>query len=415
MAQLTTIDSGTITVNNYTLAMQLRLYTHYQPPDDTFTFAQKGIKVADWGDYNCAYDMNEFFLSPGKYALKLFDTDDYLKNEIFHLGTPTLDIIMVEVWLNGVSIFSGKGRDDSFSYDYKDKTISFDSYSSFDVLNTTMLVDGAGVATNPLTPNTNLDHAHGYVYKVKDIIKWCYQLINPSITENFYHDWYNFTTGGGGGITNGTWDELYVQANLIMDNVGGYSYIFGDKLGDVLRGLAKSFFAMTGLIDENNYFFVKLFYYNGGSLQDIGTIYSHVIEQKYHKISYVVIADPILGKKEERPDSAHYTTVADEFIEMSPTLNYFSVVRGGIPNALVNVTDPLIGTAKRMEKTLADLWYNYRSDPKHCRVDRISVPHLNVDFFKNFLIGNSKYQIIGLTKRLGKSITEIEALYLGEL
>ena len=195
-------------------------------------------------------------------------------------------------------------------------------------------------------------------------------------------------------------------------------------VGDVLRDLAKGFFAYTGMIHEGKAFFKKLFYYDTSNLQTLGNILNIQREYRYPVLDYVSFGTTLDNTRSYKAGT--FTELDGKSLVVSDLLCAFygdvtggdSLVSGTI-DPVWNVKDPSFSNSTGQWFSnlflLAQLWYDSRGSIQNSRVDKFTVVGVDYDFLKSFNYGGYKYQIIGMRKNWEKSTTEIEALYLGAL
>jgi hypothetical protein len=116
-------------------------------------------------------------------------------------------------------------------------------------------------------------------------------------------------------------------------------------------------------------------------------------------------------------DEGTFTQLEGKYLEREPFLiatTASTLLRADIVYYVYQVQDTSI-SASFLEygDLLAKFWYKFRSDS--LRIDRFSVKGIGYDFLKSFNYENGKYQIIKMKKLYSSTVTEIEAIYLGEL
>jgi len=390
-----------------------------------------GIKVADWGTSRIAVDLDNAFLVPGNATLKLFDAKSYLFAKFFQ----TTGILKnnIRVSLN-VSYPDGQSEseqlyggvvDDSVDYDESDKSITFDVASLNDLLNQTSLIYSSGGAANPL--NYNLGAVSPYV-KLKTLILDIFKIVNPSTLTppylNFSHDWENFYyVNEATDEYDGAFDDVYFK---YTDNLFSSGFNWGDSLGEVLRRIGKTYFAMTGMIGSRNAFFNKLFYYDVDNVQEVPKAHRHKIGIKYHLLKYTCAKNGSSTTK-EYPNTDSFTNASGEFLQVDYNAMDFRIKKestyyvtyGGNcydPATPFDPVHPGMGMDEPY-KLSARLWYLHRGRENglNGRVDSFTFPTIDLDFNKNFAYDGGKYQIIEMTKYHSQLKTDIVALYLGEL
>lgn len=333
--------------------------------DDTgsnlsYTFLQKGIKVLRSGSIKWTYNIEEPLLVPGEFSLELGDMQGYLK-ELFFDNSYTLKNPYVAVYINSNLKYKGNVIEDSVSWDFGDKTISFKVSCNTDILNkqpvfmddafnfvvydvanppevgdvyqqsgiyyqlvtkqmgagyTGRLIfqrkgdSGAPSASGSLSRESGsgqtyisytsfdakvlnpFNYNFSTLYTIIKIIEDIYQLVNPAIsyssgtlyiTHNWRYKGHRTLPAEDGCILEDIqFDELVFPAVEIY-----YNDIYNaSNCGDVLKQLAKDFFAFTGLTSDGVAFFKKLFYYNASNVQSVDVL-AHSISYKFSAIDYL--------------------------------------------------------------------------------------------------------------------------------
>lgn len=211
--------------------------------------------------------------------------------------------------------------------------------------------------------------------------------------------------------------EVLIQ-NLFFDNTGPAT------VGELLKKLAIDFFSFTGMISEDRVFFKKLYRYDSGNTQTLGTVRTFRKEYRYPLIDYVKMKAIISA--ERIYEAGTFTNISNKILTRDPVIPSFfdDPTEAGTnmrftagSNNIFHAKDTAIDSAYNGWHAngylLANLWYNFRGSFYTNRVDHFEVEGVGYDFLKDFQYGGNNYQIIGMTKRWKDNITEIDALFLG--
>lgn len=388
------------------LTIDYQNYTNFVPvnPDN------ERLLITDYGYTDLRFDIDDYMLAPKVYNLAISDFNSFLKEKLFPNEHYNLKVVC-KVYLDGILEFEGSTIPNGIIYNDGSEVCSFRFSSNTDILNTTLLYNSSGAEKNPL----NLQNGVAYTEPLNDIVHKCYKLINPEIELIVNHNWiyYGDTHYIGAQnyqVNDGNWSELYAS----KDN-----FYYGESLGDSLRNLAMKKFAFTGCINNSKAFFQRLFYYDENNLQDVKVLNASI--ELGSVLEYVATKNNQGNVIYELPDSDSYTNLPDNSLEISvdwePGDNYNGwIFRDGKYYYIEQIKDPMFSESfYTFSHLLPELHYNYRSKLLFNRIVKFEVFGLNIDYLKNFLYKNGKYQILGLRKNISEGYSEIEALYLGDL
>ena len=447
MAATTTLSTDAQVVNNSGDTAQLIIVwtIPFGSGDTPYDAKTEGVRVLDWGKINWAYDMEDTLLVPGQYSVTLGDSNLFLRNLFFDTnlyGYGSNPVVTLKI--NGVVEYIGTVTEDSTTYDVGNRSISFTCDPNTTTMNNFMLFEQDG--TTPVNPfgYAGGDYpSTGYPINLTDMLTSIFQKVDPAITYasgkiEIFHDWLFWSTNTDDG-SHGVWNDQIPLSSLQIIPRFFFGTGYGvQTLGDVLRRLATDFCSFTGLIHQQKAFFKKLFRYDSGNTQSLGTIINRVFGYKYGLIDYVYVTAPsvyaFLGDGPqiyEQGTNTHLTertlerTLLAVFHWSSNPVNVFTNVNyNGPPNGggashdsyVLKVEDPNLlglGGYHDIGEVAAAFWYHYRGQVINCRIDKITTIGITYDFLKDFVDDGRKYQPIGMEKDIANNLTTIDAIYLG--
>jgi len=235
----------------------------------------------------------------------------------------------------------------------------------------------------------------------------------------------SYTTGGEiRELNKKDFDEIEIDTRWLFFDSDNQTVL---NCGDILKKLAIDWFCFTGMIHEEKAFFYKLFYYDSGNTQTLGTVLKHEIKYEYSLIEYVKINCGI--NKDTHNVSGNYTALENKRLirntlpsfwknyETSVGISGESSIKDDNSDAIWEAHDDEVDNDNNAYYSnghlLAELWYNNRSNIDKCKVEFFEIVGINYDFLKNFTYGGNKYQIMRLRKNWSKNETEIDAINLG--
>ena len=392
----------------------------------------QSISIENYGNIELSYELDDPFMIPASYAIKILDGADYLFDLFFPSSGDPAPVVTLKI--NGVIEFIGKTIEDSIFYDYESKIFTIKAAPRMDILNKQMIFD---LDDNPVNPFGYTETTTGVptFYSLTQILEDIFQLVNSSISYSggdieISHGWefkaFNITPPYGEAFSGLTLADLRTTANR---------FFFDDttqmrNVGDVLRRIAQDFGAFAGMLSENKAFLKQLFYYDSSNTQTIDSVNIIKRERRYNYglIDFVraIVRAPLAT--DINYDEGTETTLEDRYLIIDTLvfldgaiyfdgstqyaiLNYNT---GGTNyNVLQGKLDGVSGTYISLGSLLAKFWHGKRSDLISCRTDYFQLIGVNYNFLKDFTLGGEKFQIIKMTKRLSENITEIEALNLG--
>jgi len=367
------------------------------------------VKITNYGNLELQFDMNDYLLVPSSYHLQIGDLDNYLENKVFSPNEYNLEITC-KVFINSELEFEGKHTEESILYD--DKHLDLEFTSNTNILFETMLFDSSGGSKNPI----GLGSGVGNSSSLNEAIHDCYRLINSNIVFEVNHDWNyygitHYVTGTQKTLYDGTWSELYTNYDEFYN---------GESLGDTLIALAKRKFAFTGVVNNSNAFFQKLYYYNENNLQSLN-IKKCIRGIGYPKLLYVATKNADGSVLFELPDKESYINVSDKSLEIPITwipgqVTNDWIFRNGDYYYTEQMKDNILGSTFYPPYEIQPrLHYHHRNTNVKNWLDTLIHKGLSVNYLKNFHYENRKYQILSLNKLIEAGTTNIEALYLGEV
>lgn len=416
---LVTINFPVETIFNDTVQLVLNIDWSSGSDSQTYTSEELGLSVKSRGEIALEYELDQFVLTPADISIILNDANGILADYLFGVDFNDMTV-QAEIKINGVSDFNGSLVDDSLRNNEGDKSISMAFSSDSNKANEVTLYSAGDVALNPLgydlTAYSSITNNQSVLLTFEDAITDILQLVDPDIDVDFQHDWLF------GGIT--TTNRPYVFSSLRVCPRNWYNEPTQERLlGDLLKTIAKTFFAQIAIPSNSKAFFRKLYYYSSSNTQTVNVL-NRIRGYKYHKIKYAnskntfgTLDGAIIS---ESPNSSSYTEVIEDYVSYSHTWDSYYVyteTASKFENA-VYVKDPLYAddtqTYYNWIELISKLMYYYRSKTYYNRVDSFKMKGLDYDYTKNFNYDGSKYQILSMRKYLDKGYSEIDALYLGE-
>lgn len=373
------------------------------------------LSINKYGKLITDYRLDERLLIPSQIEITFNDFDGEIESRIFD---EDITDITVEIYLNGSAIYKAGYIETPLTSKPDEGTITIGFSSNTNILNTTMVKDREGNLVYPVDFSDLLITVTGAsipVVKVTDAIKRMYELINSEIEFEHYQDWifygiYETVDERQYTIEDATFDELYVKPSTMFYGC--------ETLGDVLRKMAERFFCKTGLVNNSNAFFRKLYYYNSSNLQDI-TIVKRTKDFPYNTITYLASKDAYGNVAVEFPDADAYTTNEDDYIETLYTWDAddYYIVRSNTAYKVQGAKDPANGvyTFYEFSYLSSQQLYEKRSARKYNREDEHTVKGINVDYIKNYIDGNIKYEINTMIRDFDNWTTTLNSNYVGEI
>ena len=236
--------------------------------------------------------------------------------------------------------------------------------------------------------------------------------------------------------TGGQVREIETEADLrdLLINVEDMFFSQNDPValvnktvGDVLKSFAFQMGCFTGMIHNNKAFFNKIYLYDSGNLQTLGTVLEEKHEYRYPIITYVEIKAP-----DEIPQREGTVTESEDqkLVRDDMALYLKAIYPSGFTTSdfkadditgdpfVVNIRDAETNTVAGGEfldsaNQCARYWYFHRNDPVKTRVDTFLVVGVDYDYIKNFTLNSNKYSVIKMEIDFDNNQTEFEAVYLG--
>ena len=392
----------------------------------------QSIYIQNYGNIELSYELDDPFMIPANYTLKIVDGSGYLFALFFPSSGDPAPVVTLKI--NGVIEFIGKTIEDSILYDYETQVFTIKAAPRMDAINKQMIFDLDGDPVNPFG-YTETTTGIPTFYSLTQLLEDIFQLVNSSISYSggdieISHGWefkaFNVTPPYGEALSGLTFADLRTTANrFFFDDTTGIR-----NVGDVLRRIAQDFGAFAGMLSENKAFLKQLFYYDSGNTQtiDSANIIARERRYSYGLIDFVraIVRAPL--STDINYDEGTETTLEDRYLLIDTLVfldgaiyfdgsTQYAILNhntGGTNyNILQGKLDGVSATYISLGSLLAKFWHGKRSSLINCRTDFFQLIGVNYDFLKDFSIGGEKFQILKLTKRLSENITEIEALNLG--
>lgn len=388
----------------FVLDVDYNNYTNLVP----YNASKYDLKILKYGSTKLQFNIDDYFLVPSNFSITLGDAHNNFENILFPDEDSDLELTG-KLYLNGVLEFEGKHIPEKLSYN-SNRDINIEFKSNTDILNETFLLDSAGAEKNPLNLLDGVTNSSSF----KTAVHNAYKFIDPNIELYFNHNWIfygdtHYVNQTNYQISDGTFDELRTQKS---------SFYSGENLADTLKYNAKKKFAFTGCVNNKKAFFQRLYYYNFSNLQTINVLaYNRGIALP--NLTYAASKNLSGGIIHELPDADAYNTISGKSMEMTLDIeigqNYNGwIYRSGKYYYIEKIKDPLLSSDFYLiGYLLPELHYFYRRKAIFNRLDKFTADGLEVDYLKNFIYNNRKYQILSMEKVISEGVTLIEALYLG--
>lgn len=393
-----------------------------------------GIEIAEIGEQEWSYDIEEFLLVPGMLSFTLLDVNLTLHNYFFSLPYNRRAQVTMEVkWIDRSYLYAawtaagafqkefvGYVLEEDVDRDWFEKELFFTCAPQTNILNEIELYDSGGGSLNPLGYTGS-----PYWKYIKDVLLDIFKKVNPDLVAGdltLEHDWNFkiFDIPSGTYISDIPIDDVEIRAQyLFFDSTKGLK-----NLGDCLRSLAIDFCAMTGMVDQDRPFFKKLFTATSefGTLKKVLDFRNIFKQQTLRYIKTTFGADSY-----EKPGSSAYTTYAGAYMSrdcLYIAKNYPSTPvtlrghgGGGGTGEVDSIKDLAISGSSFWEslKLIAEFWWKRRSTADGCRTDYFMLPFLRYDFTKTFDWGGKVYQPLLLRRIWSEGVTEIEAIITADV
>lgn len=390
------------------------------------SFADKNLVIMDRGKSTWEYDLEDALIAPQMERIKISDPDGYLTGLLFDLSAEqaaTQKQFTVEIKRTGTQTFKGKSLEDSIESVLIDSAngsyeLSFEAMPDTDVLNNTGLYDSRkGTILDPL------GYGASAVQFATAIITDIYEVVNAGVNVTIDNNWLfgGNEIGGPGSIADRPFTEVKIKTDGLFQVD---TYALGN-LSDTLKHLARQFGSFTGFNSFDEAFFRRLFHYDTGNTQTLGTVLSVRSQYLFNKMEFFRLLDPAtaavigvegsyteLENKKFDIDDPFFNTGGTDGPTQSIILN------GGTDYLLEDIEDDdwQVATAA-YQITFLGFWARFRGNIGRLRTEEFVVNGVDYDITKVFtytLEGNAfKYQPIFLQIDWEKAQTKIRALNLG--
>lgn len=415
-----TIDFPEREIFDDTVQLSLNINWSGGSDEETYDAEDLSLSVKSHGNLQLQYELDEYLLTPADINIVLNDPTAILADYLF--GTDFNQMtVKAEIKINGTAEFNGTLIDDSLTYNDGSMLLSMGFSSDSNKINEVTLYDADDVAKNPLSLglenyNSITNNEADSLTRIDLMLEKIFQLVDEDIETTITHNW----VWGGITPTNRGWtfNNIYIENKSWFDNPNN-----NRLLGDLLKNVAKTFFAQIAIISNAKAIFRKLYYYSASNLQTV-TVLNRVRNYKYHKIKYAnskntfgTVDGAIIYNQ---PNEAAYTEVQGDYVSYSHIWDAYYVLKATAVDYeyVYYISDPLyigeVQTYYTWQELISKLMYYYRSKTYFNRVDAFKLQGIGYDYTKNFIYDGSKYQILSMTKYLAEGSTDIEALYLGE-
>lgn len=410
------------------------------------TPSTENVFVADYGSQEWEYDLDKFLIVPGLYNLKISAPSDssfakyFFSNETAYYQTPKEADVTLEIKYNGNEDFEiefvGKVSPKTLKYNPDTTYITFTAAPNTDIINKTLLYDGA-------TPINPFGYSLNELRPLSEILEDIYKLVDNSIsyaggTLVIHHDWlmqcFRPDTAEP--------PNLYYLSDVPFAGNAYYRVnplYFDDRyallyLGDLLKKLAVETGSFTGMVTGKKAFFKKLFSYDEADVYDIA-------EDEYSKFDYAFNFDKVdyvrITAQEPnwapsssvvyvQPPGATFPNIEGKYIDLAlntfvggftpppPLEDVYTLwtSSGGYAWAVYALTDPAIGASLSNGDIISQLWYNWRGNSFKSRMENITAHGLDHSIIKNPRFNGKIYQPTYLRKKYMDCKTEMRMLPL---
>lgn len=412
------------------------------PPEIIYNASDLDIYITDLGSLEHEYNLEDFFVSPPFYDLKLSVPENsdfarllYDKTTPFSLADKRAEVkleIMYEYSTEWEIEFLGYFIEEEIEYDPDTTMFSVTCAPKTDIINRKMLVDLSGGAINPFEYPSDFG-GHTYMGRLGRILNDAYKSVDPEVNVQTIHNWLfrglwneNYTASGDGDFLLFPFDlgeppvsptvrEDIQFAELYQDIRKMFHNPTITTLGDLLRKLAIDWGCFTGMLNTKNAFFKSLFDTNGLYELDDETYYNRKLKYQLPLLSHV---------RYELPNSTvhelgTFTGLEGSYLRRDSMVGFgssFTNILTSLDHTydIVGVKDNRITTSYiPYGNLITQFWYNLRSNQASCRVDPVITPGLNHSIIKNYQFKNNLYQPLRVKKRYKEGYTELDGLLIG--
>lgn len=249
--------------------------------------------------------------------------------------------------------------------------------------------------------------------------------VTTSTTLDFYHDWLfdGYRTTDNNRVSTFDIEDLKVDPTMFYDETDQGSR----TLGDILRQICIDFCCYTGMVNQDEAFIKKLFYYDSSNTQSV-IVLNHWKNYRYGLIDYVRITTDDTNDGDSPYEAGIFTELSSRIIEKNAFVYCYGGPASGYTRTQATIAagadagdynifyakDADLSTAwKNFGELIADFWFSWRHDIENTRVDKFLLSGVDYSFLKNFTHDSHKYQIISMEKDWDRLETTIEAINLG--
>lgn len=393
--------------------------------NQTHTFADKSLVILDRGKSKWEYDLEDTLIAPQTERLKISDKDGYLTGLLFDLSAEqaaTQKQFTVEIKRTGTQVFKGTTLEDSIEAVLIESTGS--SYELiFEAMPDTQILNNLGLFDSKTSDTLDpLSYGSAVTKQIQTVILDCYKKVNSGVSLEVDQNWLFSGTEilGVATIADRPFSELHQEMDPIFQS---NTYAIGN-LSDVLKHYAQAFGCYTGFIDFDNVFFRKLFHYDSGNTQTLGTVLSVKSQYLFNKIDFIRLIDA--GNQAVKDSTGIYTEIESKKLDIDDPFfingvfgdDMTFIKNGGTDYGLEDIEDgDFQGSAQPYDETFTAYWANFRGDITKLRTEEFEVVGVDYTITKSFtysLEGNTfKYQPIFLEIDWEAGTSKIRALNLG--
>jgi hypothetical protein len=346
------------------------------------------------------FDDREFLFALGQLEIKVFDKHENLKRILFN--SKAADYENDRCYLkfkpfdnSGEVIFEGYLDLESLHYDKKSKEISIQFFPNTGKLNDTPLYINGELNDKFIgIPNV------GGVYSIGLMIEWIYKIVNPSVYVETTNHW-----------------DFYVFGNAFQFK---FNDVFGSKpaltnersqtYGDVLKLIAASFGAITGMLSSDRAIFKPFI----GRAEDVIDVTDRLVsyEQLYSRNELKFIT---LQYRNHYPQSTGVvTSIESDGVTLSAEHEWYVFLGPQILDNREPITYAGMGVDFQLLKVFQSNYLaNYFLNIESAKKDKIVIKGYGVEIFNDIKVEGTYYRPLSVIKKIREGVTEIEAVPIG--
>jgi len=233
-----------------------------------------------------------------------------------------------------------------------------------------------------------------------------------------------YTSGGRyQKITQVDWDSNVQMVDGTLYDF--FSTVAFATVGELLRNFARDWFCYTGMIHTQKAFFKRLYEYDGGNVQTLGTILKKKTRYRLGVIDYAKVTPPGAGLSNIFFDAGVFSDLVNKSFKLTDTLPHFFIDFG--PNSASNVRhsgtnvwlakDTILDGSGQTRwrphsQLLADLYFDARGTISKNREVTFTVTGVGYDVLKSVDESSEGFWLIGLKKDFETGISVLKCIFI---